>query len=104
MAPPTPLEGIYAAVTRRTLDDQNPDGWVPAQKITVEEALRAYTRAAAYASFDEQNRGMIQPGMLADLTMIDRDIRRVPARRHSRGESDADDRRREERVSEIGES
>ena len=43
VAPPTPLEGIYAAVTRRTLDDKNPGGWVPEQKITVEEALRAYT-------------------------------------------------------------
>ena len=44
VAPPTPLEGIYAAVTRRTLDGANPGGWVPEQKITVEEALRAYTR------------------------------------------------------------
>ena len=78
VAPPTPLDGIYAAVTRRTLDDQHPDGWVPAQKISVEEALWAYTRAAAYASFDEQNRGMIQPGMLADITIIDRDIRTIP--------------------------
>ena len=47
VAPPTPLEGIYAAVTRRTLDDKNPGGWVPAQKITVEEALRAYTATGA---------------------------------------------------------
>ena len=78
VAPPTPLDGIYAAVTRRTLDDQHPDGWVPAQKISVEEALWAYTRAAAYASFDEQNRGMIQPGMLADITIIDRNIRTIP--------------------------
>jgi predicted amidohydrolase YtcJ len=48
VAPPTPLEGIYAAVTRRTLDDRHPNGWVPEQKITVEEALVAYTRAGAY--------------------------------------------------------
>jgi predicted amidohydrolase YtcJ len=54
VAPPTPLEGIYAAVTRRTLDDANPDGWVPEQKISVEEALKAYTIGAAYASFDEK--------------------------------------------------
>jgi len=46
VAPPTPLEGIYAAVTRRTLDDRHPNGWIPAQKISVEEALVAYTRAA----------------------------------------------------------
>jgi predicted amidohydrolase YtcJ len=79
VAPPTPLEGIYAAVTRRTLDDKNPDGWVPSEKITVEEALVAYTRAAAYASFEEQEKGTIAPGMLADLTLIDRDLRTIPA-------------------------
>jgi predicted amidohydrolase YtcJ len=78
VAPPTPLEGIYAAVTRRTLDDKHPDGWVPAQKITVEEALAAYTRDAAYASFEERDKGTIAPGMLADLTVIDRDLRTIP--------------------------
>ena len=49
----TPLEGIYAAVTRRTLDGAHPGGWVPEQKVTVEEALRAYTVGGAYAGFDE---------------------------------------------------
>ncbi len=78
VAPPTPLEGIYAAVTRRTIDDANPDGWVPQQKISVEEALRAYTQAAAYASFDEKQKGTIAPGMLADLVVIDRDLRSIP--------------------------
>jgi predicted amidohydrolase YtcJ len=78
VAPPTPLEGIYAAVTRRTLDDRHPDGWVPDQKITVEEALVAYTRAAAYASFEETLKGTIAPGKLADLAVIDRDIRSIP--------------------------
>ncbi|HEX8317866.1 amidohydrolase [Longimicrobium sp.] len=77
VAPPTPLEGIYAAVTRRTLDDRNPGGWVPEQKITVEEALRAYTATAAYASFEEGIKGTLEPGKLADLVIIDRDIRRV---------------------------
>ncbi|MEW6322294.1 MAG: amidohydrolase family protein [Acidobacteriota bacterium] len=79
VAPPTPLEGIYAAVTRRTLDDANPDGWVPGQKITVEEALRAYTAEGAFASYDETRKGVIAPGMLADLTIIDRDLRTIPA-------------------------
>ena len=79
VAPPTPLEGIYAAVTRRTLDDKNPGGWVPAQKITVDEALRAYTAGGAYASFRERETGTIAPGMLADLTVIDRDLRVIPA-------------------------
>ena len=74
VAPPTPLEGIYAAVTRRTLDDRNPGGWVPAQKISVEEALRAYTATAAYASFDESRKGTIAAGRAADLVMLDRNI------------------------------
>ena len=74
VAPPTPLEGIYAAVTRRTLDDRNPGGWVPEQKITVEQALRAYTVDAAYASFEEGIKGSIERGRLADLVIIDRDI------------------------------
>jgi hypothetical protein len=78
VAPATPLEGIYAAVTRRTLDDKNPDGWVPAQKITVEEALRAYTVNGAYASFDESHRGTLSAGKLADLVMIDRDLFGIP--------------------------
>ncbi len=54
VAPPTPLVGIYAAVTRRTLDDAHPDGWVPEQKITVEQALRAYTHGGAVAGFREK--------------------------------------------------
>ncbi len=74
VAPATPLEGIYAAVTRRTLDGKNPGGWVPEQKITVEEALVAYTRSAAHASFEEGIKGTLEPGKLADLVMIDRDL------------------------------
>ncbi|HJQ20562.1 MAG TPA: amidohydrolase [Gemmatimonadaceae bacterium] len=78
VAPPTPIEGIYAAVTRRTLDDRNPNGWVPEQKITVDDALRAYTTGAAYAEFMEKEKGKLAPGMLADLVMIDRDLTRIP--------------------------
>jgi len=74
VAPPTPLEGIYAAVTRRTLDDRNPGGWVPEQKITVEEALRAYTMGSAVASFEETRKGSLVRGKLADLVLIDRDL------------------------------
>ena len=77
VAPPTPLEGIYAAVTRRTLDDRNPAGWVPEQKITVEQALRAYTIDAAYASFEDTVKGSIERGKLADLVIIDRDLTQV---------------------------
>lgn len=74
VAPPTPLEGLYAAVTRRTLDGKNPRGWVPAQKITLEEALRAYTRGAAYAEYAETGKGVLAPGKLADFVVIDRDV------------------------------
>jgi hypothetical protein len=78
VAPPTPLEGIYAAVTRRTLDDRNPGGWVPEQRIGVEDALRAYTAAGAYASYEEGEKGTLESGRLADLVLIDRDLTRVP--------------------------
>jgi predicted amidohydrolase YtcJ len=78
VAPATPLEGIYAAVTRRTLDDANPDGWVPDQKITVEEALRAYTYGGAYASFEEDIKGTLKPVMLADFVLIDRVLTEIP--------------------------
>jgi predicted amidohydrolase YtcJ len=74
VAPPTPLEGIYAAVTRRTLDDSNPEGWYPEQKIGVEEALRAYTSGSAYASFEENEKGTLTRGRLADFVTIDRDL------------------------------
>lgn len=79
VAPPTPLEGIYASVTRRTLDDRNPGGWVPEQKIGVEDALRAYTVGGAFASFDEARKGSLEKGKLADIVLIDRDITSVPA-------------------------
>jgi predicted amidohydrolase YtcJ len=74
VAPMTPLMGIYAAVTRRTLDNKRPEGWVPEQKITVEEAVRAYTMGSAYASFDEKLKGSIEPGKVADLIVLSDDI------------------------------
>ena len=77
VAPATPLEGIYAAVTRRTLDDANPDGWIAAERIGVEDALRGYTSGAAYAAFEEHDKGTLTRGRLADLAIIDRDITRI---------------------------
>ena len=74
VAPMVPLMGIYAAATRRTLDGKHPDGWVPEQKITVAEAIRAYTIGSAYASFEETIKGSIEPGKLADLVVLSDDI------------------------------
>ena len=70
VAPLDPLLGLYAAVTRRTLDDANPGGWVPEQKIDVESALKAYTASAAWASFTDQEVGTLAPGRLADVVVL----------------------------------
>jgi len=78
VAPIDPLLGIYAAVTRRTLDGKHPGGWVPEQKITVEEALHAYTAEAAYGVFAERTRGRLSPGYKADLVLLDQDLTRIP--------------------------
>lgn len=74
VAPLNPLLGIYAAVTRRTLDDKNPNGWIPEQKISVEEAIKCYTLNSAYASFEENIKGSIEVGKLADLIILSDDI------------------------------
>ncbi len=74
VAPMEPLMGIYAAVTRRTLDGKRPQGWVPEQKITVAEAVRAYTMGSAYAGGDEKIKGSIEVGKLADLVALSADI------------------------------
>jgi predicted amidohydrolase YtcJ len=78
VAPLDPILGIYAAVTRRTLDDKNPEGWVPQEKITVEEALRAYTATNAFGVFAESTRGRLAPGYLADLVLLDRNLTSIP--------------------------
>jgi predicted amidohydrolase YtcJ len=74
VAPLSPLLGIDAAVNRRTLDGKHPGGWFPEQKIRVEEAIEAYTLTAAYAAFQEKDRGSLEPGKLADLVVLSRDI------------------------------
>ncbi len=78
VAPLDPLLGIHAAVTRQTIDGANPGGWVPDQKITVEEALRAYTSANAYGAFVEAQLGTLTRGMLADLVVLSSDILSAP--------------------------
>ena len=81
VAPLDPLSGIYAAVTRATLDGKNPGGWFPEQRLTVEEALRAYTRGSAYAAFEEMDEGTISPGKLADVVVLSEDLFRIPPER-----------------------
>lgn len=73
VAPLDALEGIYAAVTRETIDGENPQGWLPKQKTTVEQALTAYTVNNAYAGFQDDRLGKIAPGFIADLTVLDAD-------------------------------
>jgi predicted amidohydrolase YtcJ len=70
VAPLDPILGVYAAVTRRTLDGKNPNGWIPEQKISVAEALRCYTANNAWAIFRENDIGKIAPGMLADIAVL----------------------------------
>jgi predicted amidohydrolase YtcJ len=78
VAPMEPLMGIYAAVTRIPLDGSRPNGWVPSQRITVAEGVRAYTVGSAYASFEENDKGSIETGKLADLVVLSKDIFAIP--------------------------
>ena len=65
---------LYAAVTRATLDGKNPGGWFPEQKLTITEAIEAYTMGSAYAEFEEKEKGSITPGKLADMVLLNQDI------------------------------
>ena len=78
VAPLDPLQGIHAAVTRATTDGMSRGGWVPEQKITLEEALRAYTHGSAYASFSEMEKGTLETGKLADIAVLSRNPFEVP--------------------------
>jgi predicted amidohydrolase YtcJ len=74
VAPMDVRQGIYAALTRRTLDGENPEGWVPQEKISLEEALVAYTWGGARAGFKEDRVGRLEPGKYADLVVLSRDL------------------------------
>jgi predicted amidohydrolase YtcJ len=76
-----PLQTLYAAVTRATLDGKRPGGWVPEQRITLAEAVSAYTAGAAYAEFQEKDKGRLVPGQLADLVVLDQDVFSIPPER-----------------------
>lgn len=79
VAPLDALWGIYAAVTRKPLDGSYPEGWFPEQKISVEQAIKAYTYNPAYASFQEDTKGSISSGKLADMVVLSRDILTIPS-------------------------
>jgi predicted amidohydrolase YtcJ len=74
VAPLSPILGIDAAVNRRTLDGKHPEGWFPEQRISVQQAIEGYTVNSAYAGFEEKDRGSLEPGKLADLVVLSRDI------------------------------
>jgi predicted amidohydrolase YtcJ len=74
VAPLNPMMGIYAAVTRATLDGKHPNGWFREQKLTVAEAVEAYTMGSAYAEFQEKEKGSITAGKLADMVILSDDI------------------------------
>ncbi|MBP6004405.1 MAG: amidohydrolase [Pyrinomonadaceae bacterium] len=74
VAPLNPLFGVYAAVTRRTLDDKNPNGWIPEQKISVDETVRAFTWGSAYGEFQENIKGTLEMDKVADFVILSDDI------------------------------
>jgi predicted amidohydrolase YtcJ len=74
VAPLNPMLGLYAAVTRATLDGKNPNGWFPEQKLTITEAVEAYTMGSAYAEFQDREKGSVTMGKLADLVILSDDI------------------------------
>jgi hypothetical protein len=69
---------VYAAVTRATLDGKNANGWVPEQRLTVKEAIEAYTMGSAYAEFQDKEKGSITPGKVADFVVLSDDIFKIP--------------------------
>jgi predicted amidohydrolase YtcJ len=78
VAPLSPIAGMDAAVTRRTIDGKNPGGWFPEQRISPGEALAAYTSGAARAAFEESEKGALTPGRLADFVVLSRDVLEIP--------------------------
>ena len=74
VAPLNPMLTVYAAVTRATLDGKHPEGWFPEQKLSVAEAIEAYTMGSAYAEFQDTVKGSISVGKLADMVLVNEDI------------------------------
>ena len=78
-APLNPMLGLHVAVTRTTPDGMPEDGWKPAERMSLKSAIDAYTTAPAWLSLDDQRKGTLEAGMLADLVILSRDIFKVPA-------------------------
>jgi predicted amidohydrolase YtcJ len=78
VAPLDPMLTLYAATTRATLDGRHPGGWFPEQKLSVTEAIAAYTIGSAYAEFQEREKGSIEPGKLADFVLLSADVLKIP--------------------------
>jgi predicted amidohydrolase YtcJ len=76
--PLNPMEGLYAAVTRKDRMGEEGDGWIPEEKLTMEEAIKFYTWGAAYSQFMEDRKGILKPGYLADIAITDRDLLTIP--------------------------
>jgi predicted amidohydrolase YtcJ len=78
--PIEPVQGIYSAVTRQSREQPGdpPNGWLPEQRLSIEEAIRLYTAGSAYAEFQENEKGTLEEGMLADLVVWDRDLSSIP--------------------------
>lgn len=81
VAPLNPMLSLYAATTRATLDGKNPGGWFPEQKLTIREAIAAYTMGSAYAEFQDREKGSIETGKLADMVLLSEDVLAIPAER-----------------------
>jgi len=81
VAPLNPMLTLYAATTRATLDGKHPEGWVPEQKISIVEAVRAYTSGSAFAEFQDTVKGTIVRGKVADLVVLSDDVFSIPAAR-----------------------
>lgn len=81
VAPLDPVSGIFAAVTRETSDGKHPGGWIPEEKISIEDAVRGYTTGGAYAEFAEKDKGSLETGKLADLVVLDKDLFTLPPAR-----------------------
>jgi predicted amidohydrolase YtcJ len=75
--PVTPFRGLYAAVTRRSEDGKQE--YFPSQRLTIDQAISAYTAGSAFAEFEEKDKGKLAPGMLADFVVLDRDLTSVSA-------------------------